>query len=41
MKKEDNIKEKFKKALLSTVKVISDGHLIQDEKLKNLSSKKK
>jgi len=39
MKKEDNIKEKFKKALLSTVKVISDEHLIQDEKLKNLSSK--
>ena len=33
MNKEDNIKEKFKQALISTVKVISDEYKI-DEKFK-------
>ena len=39
-KKEDNFKEKFKQALISTAKVISDDYLIDiKNKNKNLSSK--
>ena len=39
-KKEDNFKEKFKQALISTAKVISDDYLINAKnKNKNLSSK--
>ena len=39
-KKEDNFKEKFKQALISTAKVISDDYLIDAKiKNKNLSSK--
>ena len=39
-KKEDNFKEKFKQALISTAKVISDDYLINEKnKNKNLSSK--
>ena len=39
-KKEDNFKEKFKEALISTAKVISDDYLINiKNKNKNLSSK--
>ena len=37
MNKEDNLKEKFKQALISTIKVISDDFKIEKEK--NLSSK--
>ena len=38
--KEDNFKEKFKQALISTAKVISDDYLINiKNKNKNLSSK--
>ena len=37
MNKEDNLKEKFKRALISTIKVISDDFKIEKEK--NLSSK--
>ena len=39
MKKEEDIKEQFKKVLISTVKVISDEYEIEDELKKNLSSK--
>jgi len=39
MNKEDNIKEKFKQALISTVKVISDDYKIEKEVKKNESSK--
>jgi len=39
MKKEDNLKEQFKQALISTVKVISDDYQINKEINKNLSSK--
>ena len=39
MKKEENIKEQFKQALISTVKVIADEYQIDDELKKNLSSK--
>jgi len=39
MKKEEDIKEQFKKVLISTVKVISDEYNIEDEIKKNLSSK--
>ncbi len=39
MKKEDNIKEKFKQALISTVKVISDDYKLEKDLNKNLSSK--
>jgi len=39
MNKEDNLKEKFKKALISTVKVISDDYKIDNKINKNLSSK--
>ena len=39
MNKEDNLKEKFKKALISTIKVISDEYRIENELIKNLSSK--
>ena len=39
MNKEDNQKEKFKKALISTVKVISDDYKLDTEIKKNLSSK--
>jgi len=38
MNKEDNLKEKFKQALISTFKVISDDY--ESEKEKNLSSNK-
>ena len=38
MNKEDNIKEKFKQALISTVKVISEEYQIDEEFKKNLSS---
>ena len=31
MNKEDNIKEKFKQALISTVKVISDEYRVETE----------
>ena len=40
MNKEDNLKEKFKQALISTVKVISDDYKLEKEVNKNLSSKK-
>jgi len=40
MKKEENIKEQFRQALISTVKVISDEYNIEKEIDKNLSSKK-
>ena len=39
MNKEDNFKEKFKQALISTAKVISDEYKIDEELKKNLSSK--
>jgi cobaltochelatase CobT len=39
MNKEDNFKEKFKEALISTVKVISEDYNIEKDKLKNSSSK--
>ena len=39
MNKEDNLKEKFKQALISTVKVISDDYNLEKEVNKNLSSK--
>ena len=39
MNKEDNIKEKFRQALISTVKVISDEYRVENELKKNLSSK--
>ena len=39
MNKEDNLKEKFKQALISTIKVISDEYRIETELKKNLSSK--
>ena len=39
MNKENNLKEKFKQALISTIKVISDDYKIEKEKNKNLSSK--
>ena len=39
MNKEDNLKEKFKQALISTVKVISDDYKLEKEVNKNLSSK--
>ena len=39
MNKEDNIKEKFKQALISTIKVISDENQIDEKSKKNLSSK--
>ena len=40
MNKEDNFKEKFKLALTSTAKVISDDYTLDvDKKNKNLSSK--
>tara|TARA_Y100000590_G_scaffold305175_1_gene344209 strand:+ start:81 stop:1883 length:1803 start_codon:yes stop_codon:yes gene_type:complete len=39
MNKEDNFKEKFKQALISTAKVISGEYKIDDELKKNLSSK--
>ena len=39
MNKEDNLKDKFKQALISTVKVISDDFKISQEKDKNFSSK--
>ena len=37
MNKEDNLKEKFKQALLSTIKVISEDYKLKSDK-KNLSS---
>ena len=37
--KEDNFKEKFKQALISTIKVISDEYRVETELKKNLSSK--
>ena len=39
MKKEDNIKEKFKLALISTARVISDEFLSKNDTSKNQSSK--
>ncbi len=39
MNKEDNLKEKFKQALISTVKVISDDDKLEKDIGKNLSSK--
>ncbi len=39
MNKEDNLKEKFKQALISTVKVISDDYKLEKNIDKNLSSK--
>ena len=39
MNKEKNLKEKFKQALISTVKVISEDFKIEKEKNKNYSSK--
>ena len=39
MKKEDNLKEQFKQALISTVKVISDEYKPEINLKKNLSSK--
>ncbi len=39
MNKEDNFKEKFKQALTSTIKVISDEYRVETELKKNLSSK--
>ena len=39
MNKEDNFKEKFKQALISTIKVISDEYKVETELKKNLSSK--
>ncbi len=39
MNKEDNLKEKFKQALISTIKVISEDFKIEKKIEKNLSSK--
>ena len=39
MNKEDNFKEKFKEALVSTVKVISEDYKIKKDKFKNLNPK--
>ena len=39
MNKEDNFKEKFKQALISTIKVISDEYRVETELKENLSSK--
>ena len=39
MNKEDNFKEKFKEALISTLKVISDDYKINENEKKNLKSK--
>ena len=39
MNKEDNFKEKFKQALISTIKVISDDYRVETELKRNLSSK--
>ena len=36
-KKEDNLKEKFKQALISTVKAISDDYKLEKEENKNSS----
>ena len=40
MNKEDNSKEKFKQALISTVKVISEDYKIEKDKSNNLKFKK-
>ena len=39
MNKEDNFKEKFKEALISTLKVLSDDYKIQKEENNNINSK--
>ena len=39
MNKEDNYKEKFKEALVSTVKVISEDYKIKKDKFNNPNSK--
>ena len=39
MNKEENLKERFKQALISTVKVISDQYKVETGLKKNLSSK--
>ena len=39
MNKEDNLKEKFKQALVSTIKVISEDFKLEKELNKNFSSK--
>ena len=38
MNKEDNSKEKFKEALISTIKVISEDYKLKKNKFNNLSS---
>ena len=40
MNKEDNLKEKFKQALISTVKVISDDYKLEKEVNKNFNNTK-
>ena len=40
MNKEDNFKEKFKEALISTVKVISDDYKVEKRAHNNFNSKK-
>ena len=39
MNRENNFKEKFKEALISTLKVISDDYKINENDNKNLKSK--
>ena len=39
MNKEQNFKEKFRQALISTVKVISEEYKVEKDLKKNLSSK--
>ena len=39
MKKEDNLKDQFKQALISTIKVISEEYKTEVNLKKNLSSK--
>ena len=39
MDKEKNIKEKFKQALISTIKVISEDFDVKDRSRKNIDSK--
>jgi hypothetical protein len=39
MNKEDNSKERFKQALISTIKVISEDYKIEKDKSGNLNSK--
>ena len=39
MNQKENLKEKFKQALFSTIKVISDNYKLDKKENKNLSSK--